>query len=168
MGGCPKDADYRDDVAASFSTRSIVCFDDGHTSSLLHHIDDSDLNVVPILGISHYCNERTTSSQRIWQNYASIAAAACARMVLEQDNLNSFGHSQQTARTSEADVDGNTSTDSSTECGSIATPSSIAATCTLPQGGEPSVDTTFQQIPAPDHPIGPPASLEPTVILAEI
>ncbi|OBS16167.1 hypothetical protein FPOA_13136 [Fusarium poae] len=168
MGDCPEDADYRDDVAASFNTRSIVCFDDGHTSSLLRQMGDNDLSVVPILGISHYCDERTTSSQRIWKNYASVAVAACARMVLEQDNLSSFGHSRQTSHTSKADVNGNTLTDSSIDCGSIATPSSITATCTLPQGDERSVDTTSQQISALEHPIRPPPSPEPTVILAEI
>lgn len=43
--------------------------------------------MVPVLGVSHYCDKDAQETQRMWGNYALIAAAACAkRLVLGLDN----------------------------------------------------------------------------------
>jgi hypothetical protein len=81
----PDDATYRDSVAVPLNLGPIACFDNGETAGLPQHRKNVD--TVPVLGVSHYCDEDAEKTRRMWGNYASMAAAACAkRIVLGLDN----------------------------------------------------------------------------------
>jgi nucleoside phosphorylase len=81
----PECADYWDSVAGPLNLGPIVCFDDGQTADLPLHRKEVDM--VSVLGVSHYCDENADAARSRWQKYASMAAAACAkRIVLELDN----------------------------------------------------------------------------------
>ncbi|KAF4962290.1 hypothetical protein FSARC_9621 [Fusarium sarcochroum] len=170
-GSCPENTDYRDSVLAPLGLNSVVCFDDGHTANLPYHRQNVD--VVSVLGISRYCNENAPAARHIWQNYASVATAACARrIVLESD----FDHldfpSHQPVDETEKQEDSSIVADCSASCGDIATPSTSADTYTIPlsfrHSAGASLQTRIESGVALPFPTGTPTPPEPAVLLAEI
>jgi hypothetical protein len=91
-GSCQKDANHRDPVVVPLNPGSIVCFDNSHIWGLSRDkkdIDWMDVDVVPVLGVSHSCDKNVTDDRGKWEKYASVAAAAYAkRIVLGLDNEN--------------------------------------------------------------------------------
>lgn len=97
VGRFPECAVDRDSIAVPLNLGPIACFDQGETMSFLRR--EADIRRISVLGVSHYCDEKKEDWRRVWEKYASMAAAACAkRIVLGQDTRREENGNQDLAK----------------------------------------------------------------------